>query len=562
MIKPEQDAWLKATFKINVNHAEVDAEATTDLGMKPKARMEEYDGEFDKVAWRSTNPEVAEQKYAATRKFSDDEVNKHSFSADDEGKLVNSDGDMIKDNTQQLMSVDPDTGEITISDEEYFILRQMNEDGTPSDNFESIPPTRDARLDARRRAKESGGKLRMENLHHSSVAQGKEVASAGHIDTKDGKVTRIDNSSGHYRPAFEHLLQVVEHLLKTGAMLDTTIVDKDGDDLEDSNPKAFKLYEKTQALIHGLSADKAVLKKLAAAADKGGDPAKLQSAKETYDKKVETINGALDAMKKMGIGPANKITGQVDLTYAESTGTGAEFRQSSEEEELSTEEFLMGKDAKAGIEELAREDEDDDDLELESYILDDDNQVQGDAPNVYGQTAYLKSDGQGEQYADPTVAYSIPDDPEESDDDDDADIEVEKTPFRDFDNKKDMLAELKKVAAEKKLRPEDRDNAAELIKESVAPDIDESKWQDNVEKLLSTAKDLLGEDDDDDDDDDFLGDAPDDEISIFDGKVMKHDSATGYELEIGKATDNMEVIDGELMEWVKGGLYPVDLSTL
>jgi hypothetical protein len=66
--------------------------------------------------------------------------------------------------------------------------------------------------------------------------------------------------------------------------------------------------------------------------------------------------------------------------------------------------------------------------------------------------------------------------------------------YRDFGNKKKVLEELKALAAKEKLRPEDRENAAELVRESVAPEIDEAEWQKNVETLLSTAKELSGDD--------------------------------------------------------------------
>ncbi|KIN66146.1 hypothetical protein Z946_625 [Sulfitobacter noctilucicola] len=585
MITPDQDAWLKATFNINVKHAEVDTDVTTEQGMKPKARLDEYEGEFEKAGWRNkANPDST---VSMTRKLTDEEAEKQTYSTNAEGKLVDKDGNEIKDDKKRLMTMSPDSGDITIGNDEHVILRELNPDGSPTDRYQTMP-----RAQALQMAKASGGTKRVEYQHHSTGAQGKDVASAGHIDTKDGKVTRIDNSSGHYRPAFEHLLQAVEHLLKTGAMLDTTIVDKDGNELEDSNPKAFKLYQKTQILIQGLNADKAVLVKLADAADKGGDPAKLQAAKETYDKKVKTITAALDAMKKMGIGPANKITGEVEFTYADASGTALEFITSVEEEKLSTKEFLMGKGAEQGIERLNEDDdeEDEDDvlgrLGIEAYGDKgsgiDDTTTKPDPSYPYqNEPTPPPSEGVGQD--DNPYPYLTsgpnspdheggndtpkPDQPEEpalggtsSDPSGGQDNAVRQTPFRDFDDKEDMLEELKRVAAEKKLRPEDRENAAELIKEGVAPDIDEDKWQESVEELLSTAKGLLRDDDDDDDDDD---DEEEDFFKIENGKVVRVDAETLYTTEICDAEPDMEIRDGKVVRISDSGVaYMVDPDDL
>jgi hypothetical protein len=565
MITPEQLQWIQSTFEINVKyaeavkHAEVDTKATTDIGMKPKARMDEYEGEYDKVAWRApaAEPELRENKTLVTRKLSDEEVAEGTYSADSDGKLVNRDGKVIEDGDKQLMTISPETGDMTVGSAEQRILRTMNEDGTPSDNFELVP--RNGYTAAMNKAKASGGKLRVENPHHSSVSQGKDVASAGHVDTKDGKVTRIDNSSGHYRPAFENLLQAVEHLLKTGAMLDTSIVDKDGNQLEVSNPSAFKLYQKTQSLILGLAADKAAISGYIAGSEAGTDDGNQAKALQTYEKKLTLIQSALDAMKKMGIGPANKITGQVDFTFAKSDGNGASFRGSGEIEKLSSQEFLMGKavtadvppsaplaDESAGVsrpsaqmtdafmDEFFADDDDEEaaptlngeapltDAEEDALALYDDAPLTDaeeavptlydEAPLTYDEEDALNalrdaSDGVSEPSApltydeedalnalrDASDGVSEPS-AQMTDAEEDAPRDASDGAYRDFGNKKKVLEELKALAAKEKLRPEDRENAAELVRESVAPEIDEAEWQKNVETLLSTAKELSGDD--------------------------------------------------------------------
>ena len=58
--------------------------------------------------------------------------------------------------------------------------------------------------------------------HHSSLLAGIPIASAGEIVVKDGKVTYISNSSGHYLPALDHFLQVLHHLQKRTVDLNAT----------------------------------------------------------------------------------------------------------------------------------------------------------------------------------------------------------------------------------------------------------------------------------------------------------------------------------------------------
>lgn len=48
-------------------------------------------------------------------------------------------------------------------------------------------------------------------IYHSDLAQFRPVYSAGEIMVKDGKIIKIDNTSGHYRPKGDHLKSLVEN---------------------------------------------------------------------------------------------------------------------------------------------------------------------------------------------------------------------------------------------------------------------------------------------------------------------------------------------------------------
>lgn len=70
--------------------------------------------------------------------------------------------------------------------------------------------------------------------HHSYIIKseegyGKPIACGGHLDIKDGKITRIDNGSGHYRPNEEQLIMAAAHLYKKGLVDFSTDIQFQGD---------------------------------------------------------------------------------------------------------------------------------------------------------------------------------------------------------------------------------------------------------------------------------------------------------------------------------------------
>lgn len=56
--------------------------------------------------------------------------------------------------------------------------------------------------------------------HHSSLLAGADVAGAGEIKVKNGKIKKLSNKSGHYTPGHENLLQVLAMLQKKDVDLD------------------------------------------------------------------------------------------------------------------------------------------------------------------------------------------------------------------------------------------------------------------------------------------------------------------------------------------------------
>ena len=64
--------------------------------------------------------------------------------------------------------------------------------------------------------------------HHSTPLAGGDVAGAGHIATRRGRIVSIDDSSGHYKPKAELTLQMVRELARQGMAVDTTMEDAEG----------------------------------------------------------------------------------------------------------------------------------------------------------------------------------------------------------------------------------------------------------------------------------------------------------------------------------------------
>ncbi len=96
--------------------------------------------------------------------------------------------------------------------------------------------------------------------HHSYIIKseegyGKAVACGGHVDIENGKITRIDNGSGHYRPNTDQLILAVQHLHKLGVLShDIKITDNSKGEAKDLDLKEIlkiepkKILEKYQTL--------------------------------------------------------------------------------------------------------------------------------------------------------------------------------------------------------------------------------------------------------------------------------------------------------------------------
>ncbi len=85
---------------------------------------------------------------------------------------------------------------------------------------------------------------RVGNLHHSSFVSGDAVRCAGMIGTKAGKVTLVDNNSGHYVPETRHLRNFVDFLAANNLFTrDAVVLDESNKVVDNKARNGFKVVE-------------------------------------------------------------------------------------------------------------------------------------------------------------------------------------------------------------------------------------------------------------------------------------------------------------------------------
>jgi hypothetical protein len=126
--------------------------------------------------------------------------------------------------------------------------------------------------------------------HHSSVLAGGDVAGAGEVTFKDGKITGISNKSGHYKPGVASTMQTVETLLQKGALLDQTLMMTDP-----ATGKGKPLDDAAKAL---LARQAALQQEIARKQQQGQDMAADQRSLADVQRQLHDL----------GVAPANKIS--------------------------------------------------------------------------------------------------------------------------------------------------------------------------------------------------------------------------------------------------------------
>ena len=351
MLSDEKLQWLQSTLKINVRHQDVEVPQQEDF--LRRARGPEYEDEEKKVGFRAhltkavtpeqleLQKERAEGTHRVTQMYTDEEVAQNKVYVSDKGKLEREDGERLSG--EMIYSVQAESGEMVTGEENAFRLID-----TKTGN---VFPSDMRFLDAEKFARNSKGAYRFENLHHSSLAQGGDVRGAGVIKVSHGEINSISNTSGHYKPRFEHLLQVVEGLISSGALLQQDIVDHEGRSAKESHPKAYELYKKLQPRVEALGQDKArigeIVQQLSGGEVAEEDAKSLGGELDRLTRGADLVTKGLEALRKMGIGASNRLKDvEVTLNYASETSNGAEFVTSKATDKMKLSELVMGQGSK------------------------------------------------------------------------------------------------------------------------------------------------------------------------------------------------------------------------
>ncbi|MDA0270845.1 MAG: hypothetical protein O2798_04735 [Chloroflexi bacterium] len=110
-----------------------------------------------------------------------------------------------------------------------------------------------------------------QNIHHSTMLAGGDVAHAGHIGVNEGQVNYLDDDSGHYRPSEAHTYDAFNRLAESGVLNSDSatgkvnLVDKKGVKGVNRGESAsvhFSGYKQAQGNETGIRNKSAMLKEL------------------------------------------------------------------------------------------------------------------------------------------------------------------------------------------------------------------------------------------------------------------------------------------------------------
>lgn len=290
-------------------------------GIKPRAVAKKYEGEFEKIGWRANVGEApvrgpnesetdfarrvraheddlafAESPAVVTKRFTDQEREQARLELDEDGALFDDEGNLLRSERTEM-----------VIDREGTIHRFEANTHTVGPDVEDTYKGRTV--------------PQQQNHHHSSVLQGEEVLLAGGIETDHtGKISEIDNKSGHYMPEAVHMIQAVELLFRNGALLEHEWVDGEGKPLTGDLAKVQKQMTKLQNAA------------LRAALTQGEEAAKPALAQVAVAKKI---------LQKRGCGPSNRPShAMVSFLEIRKGMQGHQVKDAEATSRLSTTDFL------------------------------------------------------------------------------------------------------------------------------------------------------------------------------------------------------------------------------
>ena len=255
-----------------------DRELVIEVGLHEKEKGSEFEGEDVKKGFRALNSANADDTDFVT-----------DYNADASTSRAKAEGGLLKDaggtavQGKKGFVIDPKTRNV-----------HLFEGGIEVENMLTK-----ARRPATEAEKEPGGLKANERLvstHHSTPLAGKAVGGAGELQAEQGRVTKIADQSGHYKPEADLTRQAVKAMKMGGvALLDDTLVQADG---QPATPEQQKHYGLVQALRNKLD-----MKPNDSLAGK----AKLLAGDDHKELREQLQTMALIEadLRKAGVGPSN-----------------------------------------------------------------------------------------------------------------------------------------------------------------------------------------------------------------------------------------------------------------
>jgi len=307
-----------------------------ETGMKTKRVDDKYEGEHNKAGWRgeawssARNPNRVnpEDTRITTKLHTEAEQARNRLVQQPDGSFEKGDGTSTE--SQSMGFAMDETGRMVAFKEGGD--EKISPDGTRAATDTPLPDLergRAARIEMQHHSTALGGEAVLDkdgkpmlDAEGRGMMRSKPAALAGIVEFNDeGKIKKITNQSGHYKPAVDYLLQGVEYLMKQGAFFEDEVVRMTDDvgegekykPLRENDPD-FKLYMMVQAK---LAEGKNIAERVRATTDLI-DMAKDDRQRAAFDAELQKLKGELDTLKalvdksrehlrKKGIGPSNRM---------------------------------------------------------------------------------------------------------------------------------------------------------------------------------------------------------------------------------------------------------------
>ena len=306
----------------------------TPTGMKAKRVGSGYDGEHNQVAWRNIGVPRDDTR-VTTKIYTEQERAANALRHGADGGFTKGDGSSVAgqklgyamDASGQMGTFREGKADITTTDADGNVTRRSAQDMDDIKATVRGDPT--ARAELSHHTTALGGDV-VTDKDGNPVLDGegrpmmrsRAAASAGVVKfDMFGRIVKINNNSGHYKPQVDELLQAVEQLTKQGAFFEDDIRDVDGNILQPDD-KRLKLYEASKTRLkdaqtlgeraEALTGSLAAAEDAQAQADIAGDLGRLSGE---IDKLNKDIAQAQQVLRKLGVAPSQKLRDDAKVAF-------------------------------------------------------------------------------------------------------------------------------------------------------------------------------------------------------------------------------------------------------